>query len=122
MKLDEITGTIQEIAQVKRIFGEPIHVDGVTIIPVARHGGGGGAGEGGMESEDGGGRGGGFGVGANLVGAYVVKDGHVTFVPAYDPQALATKVAVVAMAALFTWRSVAKARHKRKALQTKYRD
>jgi uncharacterized spore protein YtfJ len=61
------------------VFGDPIESGGVTIIPAAKVGGGGG---GGGDNEDNGG--GGFGIGAKPVGAYVIKDGEVTWRPAVD--------------------------------------
>lgn len=127
MSLEQITGTIRDAATVRTVFGDPYEVDGVTVIPVARTGGGGGAGEGQgpkASSDDGGGggSGGGFGFGTTPVGVYVVKDGAVSFVPVEDRIAMVAKAATVSIAALFAWRSVAKARHRRKARQARYRD
>lgn len=61
---------------VKASYGEPVNLDGTTIIPVAvtSFGFGGGAAEG--EGEGGGG--GGF---AAPVGAYVTRDGFTRFEP-----------------------------------------
>lgn len=131
MSLESITGTIRDVATVRTVFGEPVQVDGVTLIPVARIGGVGGAGEGqgphGSSADrspdgGGGGSGGGFGVGTTPVGVYVVKDGNVSFVPAEDRIAMVGKAATVAIVALFAWSRVAKARQRRKAHQAKYRD
>ena len=46
MKAEEILNQIRDVATVRRVFGEPIEHDGVTIIPVARVMGGGGGGQG----------------------------------------------------------------------------
>jgi uncharacterized spore protein YtfJ len=73
-------GTRDAIA-VKRVYGDPIERDGVTVIPAAAvRGGAGGGGEGG----DNGGGGGGFGIVARPIGAYVIRDGTVTWRPALD--------------------------------------
>jgi uncharacterized spore protein YtfJ len=77
--IDELLGGARDAITVKRVFGDPIESEGVTVIPVAKVGGGGG---GGGDSEDNGG--GGFGLGARPVGAYVIKDGDVNWQPAVD--------------------------------------
>ena len=77
---------------VKRVFGEPIERDGVLVIPAAMVAGGGGGGLGtgtgfgpdGEQQGEGTGTGGGWGVQARPVGAFVVRDGVVTWVPAID--------------------------------------
>jgi uncharacterized spore protein YtfJ len=66
---------------VKRVYGDPVQSDGVTLVPAAAvRGGAGGGGEGGAE----GGGGGGFGIVARPVGAYVIRDGTVSWRPAVD--------------------------------------
>jgi len=84
--LEEIRGTRDAIS-VRRVFGDPVSVDGVTIIPVARVAGGGGGGGGeGTGPDDEGGRGfdTGFGLGARPVGVYEIRDGHLDWKPAID--------------------------------------
>jgi uncharacterized spore protein YtfJ len=84
--LDELKGTRDAIS-VRRVFGDPTTVDGVTIIPVARvsGGGGGGGGEGtGPDDEGGRGFGTGFGLGAQAVGVYEIRDGELSWKPAVD--------------------------------------
>src|SRR5438093_13573102 len=71
---------------VRRVFGDPIEKDGVTVIPAARVSGGGGGG-----GDTAGNGGGGFGVRARPAGAYVIKDGQVTWKPAID----ATRIALM---------------------------
>lgn len=81
---DMITRTNDAIS-VKRVFGEPIERDGVTVIPVASVWGGGGGGEGGeVPSADSGGSGGGFGVIARPIGVYEIRDGEVRWRPTFD--------------------------------------
>jgi uncharacterized spore protein YtfJ len=88
--LDSLRGS-RDAMSVGRVFGEPIEVDGVTVIPVARviGGGGGGAGEGSGSEETGSGFGTGFGVRAHPVGVYAVHDGQVEWRPAIDVSRLA---------------------------------
>lgn len=111
MDLERLTSGVRDVAAIKRVFGDPYEVDGVVMIPVARAVAGGGAGEG----PEGEGSGGGFGFGAAPAGAYVIKDGDVRFVPVVDLSALATRAAVVLVAGVLAWRSVAKAKQRRKA-------
>jgi uncharacterized spore protein YtfJ len=77
--VDEMFAGTHDAITVKRVFGDPIESEGVTIIPAAKVGGGGG---GGGDSDHNGG--GGFGIGAKPVGAYVIKDGNVRWQPAVD--------------------------------------
>ena len=65
---------------VRAAYGEPVEIDGTTIVPVAIVGYGFGAGEGdaGNSGEGAGGGGGGY---AAPVGAYVTRDGYTRFEP-----------------------------------------
>lgn len=85
---------------VKRVFGDPILQDGVTLIPVATvcGGGGGGAGEG--PEAQGKGWGAGYGVTARGIGTYVIEGGNVRFVPAVDVNRALLVAGFVAVAAL----------------------
>jgi uncharacterized spore protein YtfJ len=77
----------RDAISVRRVFGDPYEVDGVTVIPVARvaGGGGGGGGEGqGKDAETGSGFGTGFGLHARPVGVYEVRDGTVEWKPTID--------------------------------------
>jgi uncharacterized spore protein YtfJ len=91
MNPEQLLHGVRDAIGVRRVFGEPIEQDGVTVIPVARIAGGGG---GGGDSEGNGG--GGFGLGGRPAGVYVIKDGQVSWRPAIDP----IKVALVAVLAL----------------------
>jgi len=82
---------VRDAMSVRRVFGDPYVLDGVTVIPVAvvRGGAGGGSGSGtdlGGEGAHGVGSGGGFGFGLNArpMGVFSVRDGHVQWVPALD--------------------------------------
>ena len=77
--IDEMFEGTRDAISVKRVYGDPIETEGVTVVPVAKVGGGGG---GGGDNENNGG--GGFGIGAKPVGVYVIKDGDVSWQPAVD--------------------------------------
>lgn len=79
--VDQMWKGTRDALTVKRVYGEPIERDGVTVVPAAAvRGGAGGGGEGG----DNGGGGGGFGIVARPIGAYVIRDGSVSWRPALD--------------------------------------
>lgn len=108
-KLDEIMAESRNALTVRRVFGDPYEADGVTIIPAAAIKGGGGGGEG-----DGGdgttGNGGGFGVIARPVGAYQIKDGEVSWVPAADTTRVIMLSQLVLVVALLVVRSIMRSR------------
>jgi len=113
MELTEMIEHAQNAATVKRVFGEPIQQDGVTVIPVARVAGGGGGGQGKQEGErPGEGQGGGFGVGAVPAGTYVIKGGDVRWVPAIDVNRIIMGGQIVAIVALLTIRAIVRMRSK----------
>lgn len=87
--LHKIGETLGTTATVKSVFGEPIHVSGKTVVPVARiaygFGGGFGAGKGGTPADhEGEGGGGGGGVRAFPAGALEITDTGTRFVPFID--------------------------------------
>jgi uncharacterized spore protein YtfJ len=79
MNPEELLSGVRDSITVRRVYGDPIEQDGVVVIPAASVGGGGGGG--GDNDENGGG---GFGLRARPVGAYVIKDGEVSWKPAID--------------------------------------
>ncbi len=93
MNVEELLTGARDAISVRRVFGEPIEHDGLVLVPAASVGGGGG---GGGDSENNGG--GGFGLRARPVGAYVIKDGEVTWKPAVDPVWIAIGLAIAALA------------------------
>ncbi|MGH2951138.1 MAG: spore germination protein GerW family protein [Solirubrobacterales bacterium] len=99
MDVQETISKARDAITVKRVYGAPYERDGVTVIPAASVGGGagGGGGEGPEKGTFGGGSG--FGLGARPVGAYVIKNGDVRWVPAFDATRIAGQ-ALVAAAAL----------------------
>lgn len=86
---------------VRRVFGDPIEKEGVTVIPVAMVAGGGGGGAGQSTEEDAGsGEGGGFSGMARPAGVYVVRADSVEWQPALDVTLLG--LAGIMLAALIT--------------------
>lgn len=89
MELPEVLGRPVDAAQVRRVFGEPIERDGVTVVPVAsiRGGAGGGGGRGRspkQEEGEGEGIGGGYGFMARPAGVFVIHGDQVDWRPALD--------------------------------------
>jgi hypothetical protein len=99
MKVDEFLSEVREAMHARRVYADPIEHDGVH-----RHPGGRGrrmAVGGGDDSDNGGG---GFGLRARPVGAYVIKDGEVSWKPAIDVVRLMLGWQVVAgIAAVGLW-------------------
>jgi uncharacterized spore protein YtfJ len=92
MKVGELLGGAQDAVSVRRVFGDPIEKNGVTVIPAAKVSGGGGGGS--DEHQNGGG---GFGLHSRPVGALVVKDDNVSWQPAFDLNRLILGCQVVAV-------------------------
>jgi hypothetical protein len=100
--LDDIRGT-RDALSVRRVFGDPCTVDGITVIPVARvAGGAGGGGGGGTDTPDreGHGFGTGFGLGVRPLGVYEVRGGHLHWKPAIDVDRLARGAQVLVAIAI----------------------
>lgn len=134
MQIRDVLDDARESMSVRRVFGDPIERDGLTIIPVANvmGGGGGGSGEGPMTaartdaeaaaggadrvdgdvvaSTMGSGSGVGFGLRATPAGVYVIKDGDVQWQPAMDLTRIAIMGQIVAIVFLLVVRSVLKSR------------
>lgn len=111
MKLTEVLSTAKDSITVKRVYGEPYEKDGLTVIPAAvvsgGAGGGGGHDEKGQEGE-----GGGFGVNGRPAGAYVIKDGQVSWRPAVDPNRIVMVVGLAVIAYLLSRPRMVRARAK----------
>ena len=90
----------QEALTARRVFGDPIQADGVTLIPAAVVSGGGG---GGGRSAEGGA---GFGLKVRPAGMFVVRNGDVSWRPAIDVNRIVLGGQIVAMTALLTLRPV----------------
>lgn len=118
MDATDVIAHSQDSLTVGRVYGEPITSEGVTIIPAARIGGGGGAGSGTSESDEErparpGGGGGGYGLGVVPAGAFVIRDGAVTWRPAVDVNKVIFGGQLVAIVALLTLRTYLKLRARR---------
>jgi uncharacterized spore protein YtfJ len=101
-----------DVMSARRVFGEPLEKNGVTVIPAARVQGG--AGGGGGEGPEGQGRGSGtgFGLSARPVGAYLIRGDEVTWRPAVDLNRIVLGGQIVAIVALLAIRAIVKARAK----------
>jgi uncharacterized spore protein YtfJ len=102
--LQQISEKLGSTATVKSVFGEPIHLNGKTVVPVAKvaygFGGGFGMGKDASQADSRGeGGGGGGGVRAFPAGALEITEGHTRFVPFTDAGALAVAFAAGALLA-----------------------
>ena len=93
MDLDALLQGHRDAVTVRRIYGDPVERDGVTLVPAAAVFGGTG---GGGDREGNGG--GGFGLIGRPVGAWVLRDGKVTWRPALDVTRLAFLGALLLLA------------------------
>jgi uncharacterized spore protein YtfJ len=112
MDVQELLAQAKDAITVKRVFGEPVERDGLTIVPVAavRGGAGGGSGEG--TSDQGSGWGSGFGLSARPVGVYVIRDGQVSWQPAFDLNRAILGGQLAGVALFLSLRTIAKSRAK----------
>jgi uncharacterized spore protein YtfJ len=111
MQITDLLSSAKDAITVKRVYAEPYEKDGLTIIPAASVGGAAGGGTGhdekGQEGE-----GGGLGMRGRPAGAYIIRDGHVTWRPAVDPNRMMTVLGMVAVAYLLSRPRNARARAK----------
>lgn len=103
MKLEDLKALARDAISVRKVFGDPVERDGVTVIPVARVAGGGGGGRGHDERGEEG-EGGGFGMGGTPVGVFVIKDGKVRWQPAVDVNRIVLVLGAVGLTYLITRR------------------
>jgi uncharacterized spore protein YtfJ len=112
MALKELVAGLTEAGTVRRVFGDPIERDGALLIPVANVRGAFGGGEAPMPTETKPtetkpmGWGGGGGWSASPAGAYVLKDGTATWVPAVDANRTILLGILTGIVALLVLRSV----------------
>jgi uncharacterized spore protein YtfJ len=109
MKVDELLSSGRDSLTVKRVYGEPYVKDGVTVIPTAAVRGGAGGGTGHDEKGQLG-EGGGYGMTGKPAGAYVVKDGKVSWLPAVDPNRIFLMVGMAVIVYLLMRPRMARAR------------
>ena len=109
MEVQDVIGQARDALTVKRVFWEPYEKDVVTIIPAARVQGAAGGGSGEDPQRQGQGSGSGFAVAARPVGAFVIRNGELSWRPAMDVTRIALGGQVVAVVALLTARAILKA-------------
>lgn len=107
MNVDELLTGVRDAMTVKKVYGDPIERDGILVIPAATVRGGGG---GGGDNQNNGG--GGFAVDAKPIGAFVIRDGVVSWEPAVDATRIAMTGMLVAIVFLWVVRGMAKGRAK----------
>ena len=84
MDVFEMVSQAREAITVRRVFGDPYEKDGVTIIPAAKVRGRGGVGGGRGKGAEQQGSAGGYRINATPVGAYVIREGKVSWQPAFN--------------------------------------
>jgi uncharacterized spore protein YtfJ len=108
MDFSETISGARDAITVKRVYGDPYEHNGVAVIPAASVQGGGGGGGDDAEGRSSGG--GGFGLRARPVGAYVIRGEEVSWEPAVDLGRIILGGQLLALAALFVVRSIARSR------------
>jgi len=98
-KRELISGAL-DVMNVKRVYGDPYEKNGLTVIPAAIVGGVGGGATGDQTDGDSG-RERGFGLMARPSGAWIIKDGLVTWKPAIDVNRIALGGQIIAFTAIF---------------------
>ena len=111
MDVTEVLEKARDAITVSRVYGEPYEKDGLTVIPAARVSGGGGGGSG-KDEKGGDGSGGGFAISGRPAGAYVIRNGDVSWRPAIDPHRLFAVIGLVLGAWLVSRPRLVRARAK----------
>jgi uncharacterized spore protein YtfJ len=111
----EMIRKLADSAKLGTVFADPIVRDGLIVLPVAKvsGGGGGGGGNAGANGDEPGGAGGGFGLAAKPMGAFVIKNDKVSWLPAVDVKRIVLGGQIVAVVALCTIRTLLKERARR---------
>jgi uncharacterized spore protein YtfJ len=115
MTFEDLAKRTQDAINVRRVFGDPYTSDGVTVIPVAAVGGGAGSGSGTNPDDGSGGEGGGFGGSGRPIGAYVIRDGEVSWRPAFDVNRAITGANLVLLALILLVSRVQRSRLRQQA-------
>jgi len=88
--IEQLADDLKSYASTSSIFGEPIEIQGATVIPVSKmsvgYGGGGGEGEEGSSGDKGGGGGAGGGVKIEPAALIIAKGGEVSVVSIKDKE------------------------------------
>ncbi|MET8145963.1 spore germination protein GerW family protein [Sphaerisporangium sp. NPDC005288] len=99
----ELREFFEHLSGAQRVYGQPYEKDGATVIPAVSVRAGGGFGQGDVGSQVRGGMGGGGGAIARPVGAYVVRDGEVSWAPAVDVNRIVLGAQILAGLALIVF-------------------
>ena len=91
---------VEDVMTARRVFGDPVQVEGVTVLPVATVGGGGGGGQ-----KQGADAGVGFGLGVQPAGVYVIRDGDAKWRPALNLNRVILGGQIVGLAAVLMFGS-----------------
>ncbi len=105
MDVQQLISEARDAMTAKRVYGDPIERNGITVVPAALVRGGAGGGDG--KSEQGEGGGSGFGLMARPVGAWVITDDGVEWKPAMKIERLVLGAQIVAVAAILTFGRIA---------------
>jgi uncharacterized spore protein YtfJ len=110
----DVVTKVRDAMTVRTAIGDPVVQDGVVVVPAAkiRGGAGGGVGPEGADGSIDGGTGGGFGMTSTPIGAFVIKDGDVSWRPAIDINKIVLGAQIVAVVALLTIRAIVKSRRR----------
>ena len=96
--LGALSDRLQAGASVRNVYGDPVELDGRTVIPVARisygFGAGGRASGGKGGGSEPGGSGGGAGLSARPLGVLEIAAGRTRFIPIVDPARLGVSLAI----------------------------
>ena len=110
MEPRDVLTKARETMDARMVFGQPVTQDDLVIIPAARISGGAGGGGRDAAGEGPAGEGGaGFGVRSTPAGAFVIRDGEVSWRPALDVNKIILGGQVVAVVALLVTRSIIRA-------------
>jgi uncharacterized spore protein YtfJ len=109
MKVAEVLSTARDAITVKSVYADPYQKDGLTVIPAAMVRGGAGGGTG-HDNKGQDGEGGGFGMIGRPAGAFVIKDGHISWRPAVDPNRILAMAGLAVIAYLLSRPRMVRAR------------
>jgi uncharacterized spore protein YtfJ len=112
----KILDQVKDLMSQTVVYGQPYEKNGVTVIPASRVWAGGGGGQASANEE---GAGGGVGIQARPAGAFVIKGEQATWVPATDAHRIILVGQLLAIVAVLSWRSVAKARMRERGRQSR---
>jgi uncharacterized spore protein YtfJ len=105
----KLADQFQPSSTIKVAYGEPIHMNGRAIVPVAKvwygFGGGGGSGHGPGERGEGEGGGGGGGARVKPIGVIEITDDSTRFVPIVD----VSRMALYGLAGMFLFTGMVRA-------------